>query len=556
MKEGAPRLEIQPQDLWRPQRLGQRLLERVQKKFRVERAALYLFNPSRGDLEVEAAVGVGRARRARRFPLGEGVVGWVGSRGKAARADLNEFPGGLGEGGSEMAAPLSEGENLLGVLAVGTRKKNYFHPGQEEELADWAREAAGWLGLAWRVAGTREEGARSAALAAVGAAIGAEETASAILSKVARESARLCEASLASLFLSDSKSEELRLEVCVGGSRRYRIQPPLGVAETALGYVVRRRRPFSVHHVSESPQDPHTELLRREGMEAFLAVPLATKNEVLGVLCIGTEKMRRFSDAEIRLVEGLAGLAAAALQRTKLATRLDQTEEELRNRERLSSLGMLAAEVAHEVRNPLAIVRMLWHTAIRGLQPGEDQARDLRLIETKLGQMNHILDRILNLARSADPQMEEVDAREVIEEVILLTRSKCSAAHIRLSCKLPPPGTARIRGDRPQLEQAVLNLVLNALEAMKERGELKLGVRVVGDAVRLTVQDTGQGMGKEVAARLFEPFLTRRTGGTGLGMALVRRTVEAHGGSVRVRSKVGQGTRVEIHLPVWAGEKN
>jgi signal transduction histidine kinase len=106
------------------------------------------------------------------------------------------------------------------------------------------------------------------------------------------------------------------------------------------------------------------------------------------------------------------------------------------------------------------------------------------------------------------------------------------------------------------LEQAVLNLVLNALEAMKERGELKLGVRVVGDAVRLTVQDTGQGMGKEVAARLFEPFLTRRPGGTGLGMALVRRTVEAHGGSVRVRSKVGQGTRVEIHLPVWAGEKN
>jgi signal transduction histidine kinase len=100
-----------------------------------------------------------------------------------------------------------------------------------------------------------------------------------------------------------------------------------------------------------------------------------------------------------------------------------------------------------------------------------------------------------------------------------------------------------------------LNLVLNALEAMKQGGELKIGVRGKGDAVCLTVQDTGQGMGKEVAARLFEPFLTRRPGGTGLGMALVRRTVEAHGGSVRVRSKVGEGTRVEIHLPGWSGEK-
>jgi signal transduction histidine kinase len=139
-----------------------------------------------------------------------------------------------------------------------------------------------------------------------------------------------------------------------------------------------------------------------------------------------------------------------------LAVKLGQTEEELHQRERLSSLGMLAAEVAHEVRNPLAVIRMLWHTAIRGLQPSDEQGRDLQLIETKLGQMNGILDRVLNLARSADPQMGEVNAREVMEEVALLVRIKLSAAKIRLSLHFPEKETIRIRGDRSQLEQAVL----------------------------------------------------------------------------------------------------
>jgi signal transduction histidine kinase len=231
-------------------------------------------------------------------------------------------------------------------------------------------------------------------------------------------------------------------------------------------------------------------------------------------------------------------------------------EEELRDRERLSSLGMLAAEVAHEVRNPLAVVRMLWHSAVRGLAASVDQARDLQLIEAKLGQMNHILDRILNLARSADPEMRPLDAGELVEEVVLLTRTKLATARIRPDLKIPRRGTAIIRGDRSLLEQALLNLVLNAVEAMPAGGLLRLEVRKTGQEIILATQDQGPGMKQEVLERLFEPFLTRKPGGTGLGMAMVRRTVEVHGGKVRVQSRSGKGTRVEICLPSvpFAGE--
>lgn len=543
------RLPITPEDLGDAKRLARRVVGAVRRRFAVERAALFLLNPNLGDLEVEVAEGLSAKNRTRRWMMGQGLVGWVASRGVAARADVKIGRYALGFAGSEMAAPLTDQDKLIGVLAVGTAKKKFFREGQEQELAGLAREAGGWLALAWRVAGTREEGERAAALAEVGAAVGAEETVPAILQRVARESLRWCDAKVASIFLLDPPRQHLRLELCLGASRKYRMQPPLPVSETALGYVVGRRRPLALTRVEESAFDLHTERIRGERVASLAAVPLADQQQGIGVLCVGTRMPRRFSDAEIRLLAGLAGLAAAALGRARLSSRLDQTEEELRNRERLSSLGMLAAEVAHEVRNPLAVVRMLWPGAVRGLPASEVQTRDLQLIEAKLGQMNTILDRILNLARSADPNMQEVDAAAVVEEVALLTRIKLASARIRAVLKLPAPGAARVRGDRPLLEQAFLNLVLNGMEAMKEGGDLRMEVRLAGPEVILAVEDQGSGMEKEVAARLFEPFLTRRPGGTGLGLALVRRTVEVHGGKVKVRSNPGKGTRVEIRLP-------
>jgi len=556
VKKGKRPLGLEPGDLLQARKLAARIVAAAKKEFGVERSALYLLNPNYGDLEMEASLGVAAPVRRKRIVPGQGLAGWVASRGISARADLQKSTLGLGSGGSEMAAPLSEGENLIGVLVVGTRKKNFFSEGQEDELEQMAQEAARWLSLAWKVAGTSEESRRSAALAEVGAAIGAEETTEAILNRVAREAARLSGAKLASIFLLDPAGEKLSLEVCLGGSSAYRHQPSLEVSETALGYVVRRGRPISVRDVRSSPQDQHTDRVRKEGLVSVLAVPLVEKKQGVGVLSVATAETRRFPDAEIRLLEGLAGLAAAALGRSRLAGRLDRTEEELRNRERLSSLGMLAAEVAHEVRNPLAVIRMLWHTALRGLQTSEAQGRDLHLIEAKLAQMNGILDRVLNLARSADPEIGAVDGTDLMEEVSLLTRTKLSTARIRVTKKIPPRGEAVIRGDRPQLEQAVLNLVLNAVEAMPEGGELRLGVQMREGNVLLSVQDSGRGMPKEIAARLFEPFLTRRPGGTGLGMALVRRTVEAHGGSLKVDSQPGKGTRVEIRLPAWTGRRD
>ncbi len=268
-------LPVEPGDLAEAKRLARRVVTEARRRFQVERAALFLLNPNLGDLEVEASVGLALQNRNKRWQVGQGLVGWVASRGLAARADVKTIRHALGPAGSEMAAPLSEGDKLLGVLAVGTRRKNHFHPGQEQELAILAREAAGWMALAWRVAGTRAEGERSAALAEVGAAVGAEETVPAILQRVARESQRLCGAKVVSIFLLEKETQELRLETCLGASAKYRKQPPMPAAETALGFVVRGCRPFTLVRVAESALDLHTDRMLQEGVASLAAVPLA-----------------------------------------------------------------------------------------------------------------------------------------------------------------------------------------------------------------------------------------------------------------------------------------
>ena len=126
MKPQRNALGVIPSDLAAPQRFARKFLQVVLKRFGVERAALYLFNPNLGDLEIDESVGVASKWKERRVAMGQGVVGWVASRGEAARADLQKTAGGLGQEGSEMAAPLSEGESLVGVNCSWNEKKELF----------------------------------------------------------------------------------------------------------------------------------------------------------------------------------------------------------------------------------------------------------------------------------------------------------------------------------------------------------------------------------------------------------------------------------------------
>jgi signal transduction histidine kinase len=219
---------------------------------------------------------------------------------------------------------------------------------------------------------------------------------------------------------------------------------------------------------------------------------------------------------------------------------------------------LLAAEVAHEIRNPLTVLKMLYHSLDLKFPDGDPRAKDARIIDEKIGQLNKIVEQILDFARTTEPEMAPLNLNRLIEELGLLVRHKLKHQNIQLTQKFEAD-LPLVIGAGTQLEQAFLNLILNAAEAMPEGGALTIRSRSLRwprgsdqpTHVVVDFRDTGQGMSSEQRRRAFASVLsTTKAKGTGLGLAIVARVVETHRGRVKIRSRVGLGTTVSVILPL------
>jgi signal transduction histidine kinase len=226
-------------------------------------------------------------------------------------------------------------------------------------------------------------------------------------------------------------------------------------------------------------------------------------------------------------------------------------EEQLRQNERLSTLGLLAAEVAHEIRNPLTVMKMLFHSLELKFPAEDPRTRDAEIVAEKMDHLNRIVDQLLSYSRSTEPKLLPVDVNDLLCDVLLLTRRKLQQQRVVLETHFADH-LPKLLCDRGQIEQACLNLILNAAEAMPDGGTLTITTSLDASGfIHLSFCDTGVGMGAEQQARLFEPFLTTKERGTGLGLAIVQKiVVGAHRGRVEVESAPQKGTTFRVYLPV------
>jgi signal transduction histidine kinase len=300
------------------------------------------------------------------------------------------------------------------------------------------------------------------------------------------------------------------------------------------------------------------EVARREGLVSLLSVPLIFGEQSTGTLNVYTSQLHSFSNEEVRILSALAELSAIAIEKARLYERIVDVEEQLRQNEKLSALGLLAAEVAHEIRNPLTVMKMMYHSLDLKFPAGDPRAKDAEIMSEKMDHLNKIVEQILAFARSTEPNLSPVNLNQLVADLGLLVRHKLNNQHIelehRLAAELPP-----VMADATQLEQAFLNLTLNAVEAMPLGGKLTIATRVSrlprssGTASHVVIEfkDTGEGMSEEVRRRAFSSLLsTTKSKGTGLGLAIVARVVETHRGRVKVISRLGSGTTIRIVLPL------
>ncbi len=286
----------------------------------------------------------------------------------------------------------------------------------------------------------------------------------------------------------------------------------------------------------------------------------------------GENEMGMLARSFNRMVERLKenkGLLEEHIQSLeKLNQELKLTQEELIRSEKLATVGRLAAGVAHEIGNPVGAILGYAEILLKG--GGEEERQELlRRIEAEINRINKIVRDLLDLARPSKTSMEEVDAKQVVEDCISLLSSQKVLNGIEVDLEfgdgLPP-----ITADRDRLHQVMVNLLLNAADAMPGGGELTINVGAdvsvgpyKGDAKRsgeevgkefleITVSDTGKGVSQNDLPKIFDPFFTTKEPGkgTGLGLAICQRIIESFGGNIRLESKVGGGTRVRIMLPV------
>jgi len=524
---------------------------------RADSGSFILINPNTGLLDIEASHGLSERAKKVKLRPGEGITGWVATTGKPLRTgdvrNEKRYVSINSKVCSEMAVPVEMRGQVVGLLNVDSTKPNAFSGTDEERLVDMASEAASWLDLAWEIDQLRLKGRQLTSLVDIAQMIISEMNLDEILEQITVQTSRLMKTRLCSVFLLNEDGSELVLRACHGGTKLYREKPNLSTEDSLLGGVVARHKAIAVVDVMKEKGYIQTDIARIERLVSMLAVPLTFGEKTIGVLTVYTQQRHRFSNDEIKLLTTLGDLSAVAIEKGRLLARVVDMEEKLRASERLSALGLLAAEIAHEIRNPLTVMQMLFHALVETQQMDATAQKDAELISEKMRQMNRILDQVLSFARSSEPIKEPVHAQQLIDDVFLLTRHKLLQQGIEVRStiaeNLPP-----FRADRAQVEQVLLNLILNAAEAMSQGGILRLSA-VQEDLngrphIALGVRDNGQGMSPEQIANLFAPFLTYKDSGTGIGLAIVKKIMENHQSKVEVESKLGQGTRFKLSFPI------
>jgi len=455
-----------------------------------------------------------------------------------------------------LAVPLLVEGALIGVLNVDSTRRNAFSLEDEELLVAIANQSAQVIQHSWLYQAVAHNARQLESLLSAAQTVISSLNLQEILQHVTRDACRLLDTKVGSLMLLNPTRDLLELRAYHGAGSDYLRKPPLDVSDSMVGFVIRRRKPLRVYNVQEHDEYRHTEMARKEGLVSLLSVPLVVGETAIGALNVYTGVPYHYTNQDVRTLSALASLAAVAIENARLHEKIVDVEEQLRRNERLSTLGLLAAEVAHEIRNPLTVMKMLFHSLDLKFPPHDPRARDAEIMSEKMDHLNKIVDQLLGYARSTEPTFELVDVNDLLADVLLLTRQKLRHQNIDLVRRLGEC-LPKVRADRGQIEQACLNLILNATDAMPKGGALTVettlyssSTRTPGDFVLLTFTDTGQGMAPEKQKQLFEPFLTTKEHGTGLGLAIVQKIVEAHRGKIDVTSAPRKGTTFRIYLPV------
>jgi signal transduction histidine kinase len=413
-------------------------------------------------------------------------------------------------------------------------------------------------------------------LVKTGMILSAKLSLGAVLQRIANMACKVVGARYGALGVLDGKGGLSQFITAGIDEKTKRAIGPLPVGKGILGVLVREAKPLRLRNLMMDP--------RAQGfpsnhppMKSFLGVPIVSKGKVFGNLYL-TEKRgaEEFSQDDQNIAMKVAAQAAIAIENASLYEELHRSYQELKRsqalllrQEKLASLGRLAAGLAHELNNPLnhiagfveALQRRAEAETLLARKEFEDFPRFLGMIQGQVDRAASIIRRLLDFARQREPSFELIDLGRLISESVSFVERQAAVANKRIVVR-PLPEPVQPRADAQMLQQLLLNLLTNALDAIEGDGEVRIAANVVEvgrgargrrEIVEISVADNGRGIAPENLSKVFDPFFTTKEvgKGTGLGLPICQSIVEQHGGTMEIKSEgIGKGTLVTVKLPV------
>jgi len=280
-----------------------------------------------------------------------------------------------------------------------------------------------------------------------------------------------------------------------------------------------------------------------------LVLPLEWEEGLLGFILVGEKKDRKnFTIMEIEALEALAPAVAMAISRARLYQDLKKKDWQMMQSEKLAALGEMAASFVHGIRNPLAIILGSAET-LKKKVPHPVRSEMIQFISEESDRINRMLTNFLEFAKPKTPVFQEVDLKDVLDRTLDWISIPARRQRVEVRREYPE-GKVLIPVDPEQVREAMVNLEMNALEAMPQGGTLRIILNQKDNKeVTIRLSDTGGGISPELESKIFDPFFTTKEKGTGLGLSIVHSVVKSHGGTISVASNNGEGTTFTLTLP-------
>lgn len=535
------------------------IVKEIVRVLRPNTASISLLNPDSQRLELEVTEGLPASAVNVTLEIGQGLTGWVALHGETlivpdVRKD-KRYVCIKDSIRSEMVVPMIDRGSIIGVVNVNSEQVGAFDAQSHKILKLLTNEATRVVTQLWLIRQLRTKANQLETLVNVSQNIVGELASDDILRGLAKEGRKLMDCQCCAVFLLDPDQTHLELHSMVGRQGPVDVINRLAINTSAMGTAIVRRKQIEVSNLAFTEENDFQHVIQQQGLVSMLASPIIYKERVVGVLNAYTDRQQRFNNDEKKIFTTLSRLGAIAIQNARLYSRIFSSEEALRRNEKLTTLGMLAAEIAHEIRNPLTVIKLLFDSLDLEFSLEDARQRDVEVIGEKLDHLEEIVGRVLNFGRNRDGLHARYDLNALLEDTLRLVRHKLQQQKIGLEYT---PHTAPIFVDvhKGQIQQVALNLILNAVQAMPDGGHIYISTQAKPEMAAFTVRDSGPGIPQAIQSSIFESFLTNRADGTGLGLSISKRIMRGHRGNIELIQSDQNGSCFRAWLPVSQSIQN